>query len=71
MKTPLVSPSLPSRKIILKLSLVGGIIFSLQGCAVVAVADAAVTVIATGVKVTAKAVGAVADAVIPDSDDDN
>jgi hypothetical protein len=39
----------------------------LQGCAVVAVADAAVTVVATGVKVTAKAVGAVADAVIPDS----
>lgn len=38
----------------------------LQGCAVVAVADAAVTVVATGVKVTAKAVGAVADAVIPD-----
>lgn len=42
----------------------------LQGCAVVAVADAAVTVVATGVKVTAKAVGAVADAVIPDSDAD-
>lgn len=37
----------------------------LSGCAVVAVADAAVTVVATGVKVTAKAVGAVADAVIP------
>lgn len=42
---------------------------TLQGCAVVAVADAAITVVATGVKVTAKAVGAVADAVIPDSDD--
>lgn len=39
---------------------------ALQGCAVVAVADAATTVVATGVKVTAKAVGAVADAVIPD-----
>jgi hypothetical protein len=38
---------------------------TLQACAVVAVADAAVTVVATGVKVTAKAVGAVADAVIP------
>jgi hypothetical protein len=38
---------------------------TLQGCAVVAVADAAATVVATGVKVTAKAVGAVADAVIP------
>jgi len=44
------------------------VVFSLQGCAVVAVADAAVTVVATGVKVTAKAVGAVADAVIPDGD---
>ncbi len=41
----------------------------LGGCAVVAVADAAVTVAATGVKVVAKTVGAVADAVIPDSDD--
>ncbi|MFM1908372.1 MAG: hypothetical protein RLZZ591_2049 [Pseudomonadota bacterium] len=41
----------------------------LQGCAVVAVADAAVSVVATGVKVTAKAVGAVADAVIPGGDD--
>jgi hypothetical protein len=42
--------------------------FTLSGCAIVAVADAAVTVVATGVKVTAKAVGAVADAVIPDGD---
>lgn len=42
---------------------------ALSGCAVVAVADAAVTVVATGVKVTAKAVGAVADVVIPDGDD--
>ena len=41
---------------------------ALQGCAVVAVADAAITVVATGVKVTAKAVGAVANAVIPDGD---
>ncbi|MCK9215310.1 hypothetical protein [Rhodoferax sp.] len=41
-------------------------IFSLQACAEVAVADAAVTVVATGVKVTAKAVGAVAGVVIPD-----
>lgn len=43
-----------------------GVVLALQGCAVVAVADAAVTVVSTGVKVTAKAVGAVADAVIPD-----
>jgi len=42
---------------------------ALNGCSVVAVADAAVTVVATGVKVTAKAVGAVADAVIPDGDE--
>lgn len=41
---------------------------ALQACAVVAVADAAVTVVATGVKVTAKAVGAVANAVIPGDD---
>ncbi len=42
---------------------------SLGGCAVIAVADAAITVAATGVKVAAKTVGAVADAVIPDGDD--
>ncbi len=42
---------------------------NLSGCAVIAVADAAVTVAATGVKVVAKTVGAVADALIPDSDD--
>ncbi|MCX7250950.1 MAG: NF038104 family lipoprotein [Burkholderiales bacterium] len=44
------------------------LLLGLQGCAVVAVADAAVTVVATGVKITAKTVGAVADAVIPDGD---
>ncbi len=38
----------------------------LTGCAAIAVADAAVTVIATGVKVTAKAAGAAVSAVIPD-----
>jgi hypothetical protein len=43
-------------------------VLSLQACAVVAVADAAVTAVATGVKVTAKAVGAVASAVIPGED---
>lgn len=41
---------------------------SLSGCAVVAVADAAVSVVATGVKTTAKVVGAAVDAVIPDGD---
>ncbi len=43
---------------------------STSGCAIVTVADAAVSVVATGVKTTVKAVGAVADAVIPDGDDD-
>jgi hypothetical protein len=43
--------------------------FLLSGCAVVAVADAAVTVVATGVQLTAKAVGAAADLVIPDSEE--
>lgn len=38
------------------------VILALQACAVDALADAA----ATGVKVTAKAVGAVAGAVLPD-----
>ena len=46
------------------------LLLCLSGCAVVAVADAAVSVVATGVKVTAKAVGAVANAVIPDGDDE-
>lgn len=38
-----------------------------SGCAVVAVADAAVSVAATVVKTGAKAAGAVIDAVTPDS----
>lgn len=41
----------------------------LNGCAVVAVADAAVTVAATAVKVTAKTVGAAVDLVVPDGKD--
>lgn len=40
----------------------------LPGCAVVSVADAVVTVAATGVSVAAKTTGAVIDAAIPDSD---
>ena len=39
---------------------------SLGACAVVGVADAAVTVDATGVKVVAKTVGAVVDVVTPE-----
>jgi hypothetical protein len=38
-----------------------------SGCAVVAVADAAVSVAATVVKTGVKATGAVIDAIIPDS----
>jgi hypothetical protein len=41
---------------------------SLTGCAVFAVADAAVSVAATAVKVTAKTVGVAADIVLPSSD---
>ena len=43
----------------------------LTGCAVLAVADAAVTAAATAAKVTVKAAGAVVDAVIPDSKEKN
>ena len=39
---------------------------NLSGCAVITVADAAVTVVATGVKVVAKTAGAVVDVVLPD-----
>jgi hypothetical protein len=57
---------MPPARIALQNSMAAAcVIFLLQGCAVVAVADAAVTVVATGVKVTAKAVGAAASAVIP------
>jgi hypothetical protein len=42
----------------------------LSGCAIYTVADAAVSVVATGVKVTAKVVGAAVDAVTPGDDDD-
>jgi len=43
----------------------------MTGCAVLAVADAAVTTAATAAKVTVKAAGAVVDAVIPDSKEKN
>lgn len=59
-------PARANARPILRWLAVAGVILTLQACAVVAVADAAVTVVATGVKITAKAVGAVADAVIPD-----
>ncbi len=42
---------------------------TLNGCAVVAVADATVTVAATAVKVAAKTVGAAVALVVPDAKD--
>lgn len=45
------------------------LVSSTSGCAVFAVADAAVSVAATTVKVGAKVVGAGVEAVIPDDDD--
>lgn len=68
MNTPLVRPTftLPTPKNGMKLAAIAFTVLSLQACAVIAVTDAAVTVVATGVKVTAKAVGAVAGAVLPD-----
>jgi len=59
-------PSQSLLKTVLQYSVAASLIVLLQACAVAAVADAAVTVVATGVKVTAKAVGAVAEAIIPD-----
>lgn len=60
------APVLFTFRAVLRLAAVVSMILGLQACAVVAVADAAVTVVATGVTVAAKAVGAVAGAVIPD-----
>ncbi len=53
------------------LFLVPLIALQLGGCAVVAVADAAVSVAATGVKVAARTTGAVVDVAIPDGDADD
>lgn len=64
MNTP-INPSLSAAGMALRLVVGFCMVMSLQACAVVAVADAAVTVVATGVKITAKTVGVVADAVIP------
>lgn len=44
-------------------------VFGLQGCAVVAVTGAVVTVAATAVSTTAKVAGAGIDLIIPDGDD--
>ena len=42
----------------------------MSGCAVVTVADAAVSVAATAVKTTVYVAGAAVEAVVPDSDDE-
>ena len=62
---PKKSPMFHSFKTPLRWALCAGVVMSLQACAVIAVADAAVTVVATGVKITAKGVGAVAGALMP------
>jgi hypothetical protein len=64
----LILPMFDSLKTPLKLAVLVGVAFSVQACAVIAVADAAVTVVATGVKITAKGVGAVAGALLPGDD---
>ncbi len=61
-QSPFLMYTLKSR---LRLAAIAIAILSLHACAVIAVADAAVTVVATGVKVTTKVVGSVAEAVIP------
>jgi len=64
MKSRLINPPTPGHRGLRWLAGVS-LVLTLQACAVVIVADAAVTVVATGVKVAAKTVGAVADVVIP------
>ena len=58
-----------SLKTPLRWALYASVTLFLQACAVIAVADAAVTVVATGVKITAKGVGAVAGALLPGDDE--
>ena len=64
------SPMFHSLKTPLRWALCAGMALSMQACAVIAVADAAVTVVATGVKITAKGVGAVAGALLPGKDNE-
>lgn len=66
-----IPPATQEMPRLVRLTILLGITMLASACAVVAVADAAVTVAATAVKITAKGVGAVADAVIPDGDDDD
>jgi hypothetical protein len=57
------------RKKLLSYPTVGLVLFSLQGCAVIAVADAAVSTAATIVKTTVTVAGAAISAVLPDEKD--
>jgi hypothetical protein len=59
-----------TRRLCLALASALMLVSLLSGCAVVAVADAAVSVVATGVKVTGKVVGAAVDVVTGDDDED-
>jgi hypothetical protein len=52
----------------MKLLALSLLLLTVQGCAVIAVADAVVSVGATVVKTGAKAAGAVVGAIIPDGD---
>ncbi|WP_332673050.1 NF038104 family lipoprotein [Aromatoleum sp.] len=54
----------------MRLLMLVALVLSTSGCAVFAVADAAVSVAATTVKVGAKVVGAGVEAMIPDDDSD-
>ena len=59
-------------RVLFKPSIIGfAFSLMLSSCAVVTVVDAAATVVATGVKVVAKTVGAAVDAVLPDSEDND
>ncbi|MCK0508797.1 NF038104 family lipoprotein [Aromatoleum anaerobium] len=53
------------------LAVVTGAVLLTGGCAVFTVADAAVSVVATTVKVGAKVVGAGVEAALPDDDDED
>lgn len=65
-----MSPMFYSLKTLHRWALCAGMALSMQACAVIAVADAAVTVAATGVKITAKGVGAVAGVLLPGKADE-
>jgi len=54
-----------AKAVCIRAIIVASTVYSLQGCAVIAVADAAVVTLATGVKTTVKAVGSVVSAAIP------